>query len=63
MLAPARDPDLSVVDCCGQSHEIRNLWVVEGNSLPGSVSVDPSITIMAFASQSAEYLNQRWPSA
>ncbi len=63
MLATCRrgeDPDRCVVDSYGQSHEIRNLWIVDGSSLPGSVSVDPSITIMAFASQSAEYLNQRW---
>jgi len=64
MLATCRrgeDPERAVVDSWGQSHEIRNLWVVDGSSLPGSASVDPSITIMTFASQSAEYLNQRWP--
>lgn len=55
------DPRQSVVDSYGQSHDIRNLWIVDGSSLPGSVSVDPSITIMGFARQSAEWLNQHWP--
>jgi choline dehydrogenase-like flavoprotein len=54
------DAERCVVDSYGQSHEIQNLWIVDGSSLPGSVSVDPSITIMAFASQSAEYLNRHW---
>ena len=54
------DPGSSVVDSYGQSHDIQNLWIVDGSSLPGSVSVDPSITIMAFARQSAEILNQHW---
>lgn len=52
-----------VVDSYGASHEVKNLWVVDGSSLPGSVSVDPSLSIMAFASQSAELLNQHWPGA
>lgn len=52
-----------VVNSYGESHEIRNLWVVDGSSLPSSVSVDPSLTIMAFSSQSAQYLNQHWPGA
>jgi choline dehydrogenase-like flavoprotein len=55
------DPRQSVVDSYGQSHDIPNLWIVDGSSLPGSVSVDPSITIMAFARQSAAVLNQHWP--
>jgi choline dehydrogenase-like flavoprotein len=54
------DPARSVVDSYGQSHQIPGLWIVDGSSLPGSVSVDPSITIMAFASQSAQYLNEHW---
>ena len=53
------DPQHTVVDSYGESHEIKGLFVVDGSSLPGSVSVDPSLTIMAFASQTAEYLNRR----
>lgn len=53
------DPARSVVDSYGESHEIKGLFVVDGSSLPGSVSVDPSLTIMAFASQTAEHLNRR----
>jgi choline dehydrogenase-like flavoprotein len=53
------DRSRSVVDSYGESHDIRNLWIVDGSSLPGSVSVDPSITIMAFASQSAEVAASR----
>jgi choline dehydrogenase-like flavoprotein len=52
------DPKRCVVDSYGAAHEIRNLYVVDGSSLPGSVSVDPSLTIMAFASQTAEHLNR-----
>lgn len=53
------DPQHSVTDSYGESHEIKNLFIVDGSSLPGSVSVDPSLTIMAFSSQTAEYVNQR----
>jgi len=52
------DRNRCVVDSFGASHEIKNLFVVDGSSLPGSVSVDPSLTIMAFSSQSAEHLNR-----
>ena len=50
-----------VTDSYGESHEIKNLFIVDGSSLPGSVSVDPSLTIMAFSSQTAQYVNEHWP--
>jgi choline dehydrogenase-like flavoprotein len=53
------DPRRCVTDSHGEPHEIRNLFIVDGSSLPSSVSVDPSLTIMAFASQTAEYVNRR----
>ena len=33
----------------GESHRWRGLYVADGSALPGSVSVDPSLTIMAVA--------------
>jgi choline dehydrogenase-like flavoprotein len=54
------DPARSVVDSYGQSHTVRNLFVADASVLPTSVSVDPSWTIMAVASRTAEYIAYNW---
>jgi choline dehydrogenase-like flavoprotein len=43
----------------GESHRIPGLFVADGAALPGSVSVDPSLTIMAVARWIAAQLHER----
>lgn len=43
------DPEDSFADPSGEAHRIPGVWVADGAALPGSVSVDPSLTIMAVA--------------
>ena len=48
------DPTDSFAGPTGESHRYRGLYVADGGALPGSVSVDPSLTIMAVARHIAE---------
>jgi choline dehydrogenase-like flavoprotein len=50
------DPARSVVDAHGQSHDVRRLFVGDGSVIPQTLSVNPSLTIMALASRLAQYL-------
>ena len=47
------DPSDSFAGPTGEAHRVPGLWVADGAALPGSVSVDPSLTIMAVARQVA----------
>jgi choline dehydrogenase-like flavoprotein len=51
-----RDPETSVVDANNRSHEVPNLFVADGSSLPTSGGVNPTHTIQAVALRCAEYL-------
>jgi choline dehydrogenase-like flavoprotein len=51
------DPDRSVVDRHGQSHEVKRLYVGDGSVVPRTLSVNPSLTIMALATRLAEHLD------
>jgi choline dehydrogenase-like flavoprotein len=51
------DPALSVVDRNGESHEVRRLYVGDGSLVPRTLSVNPSLTIMALATRLAEHLD------
>jgi choline dehydrogenase-like flavoprotein len=51
------DPTRSVLDAHGESHDVRRLFVGDGSVLPRTLSVNPSLTIMALASRLAEYLD------
>jgi choline dehydrogenase-like flavoprotein len=51
------DPERSVVNGHGESHDVRRLFVGDGSVLPRTLSVNPSLTIMALASRLAEYLD------
>jgi choline dehydrogenase-like flavoprotein len=48
------DPDASVVDARGRSHEIPNLYVADASVFPSALSVNPALTIMALALRSAD---------
>ena len=50
------DPERSVVDAHGESHDVRGLFVGDGSVIPRTLSVNPSLTIMSLASRLGEYL-------
>ncbi|MCD6672971.1 MAG: GMC family oxidoreductase [Burkholderiaceae bacterium] len=50
------DPARSVVDRNGESHEVKGLFVGDGSLVPRTLSVNPSLTIMALATRLAEHL-------
>ncbi|HNU12372.1 MAG TPA: GMC family oxidoreductase, partial [Rubrivivax sp.] len=52
------DPQHSVVDRNGRSHEVANLYVGDGSLLPRTLSVNPSLTIMALATRLAMHLEE-----
>jgi choline dehydrogenase-like flavoprotein len=51
------DPAVSVVDRNGESHEVKRLFVGDGSLVPRTLSVNPSLTIMALATRLAEHLD------
>jgi len=53
------DPNDSFAKPTGEAHRIQNLYVADGAALPGSVSVDPSLTIMGVARHIAAGLDER----
>jgi len=44
----------------GESHRTAHLYVCDGSSLPGSISVDPSLTIMGVSRHIAAGLHERF---
>ncbi|MGH2916146.1 MAG: GMC family oxidoreductase N-terminal domain-containing protein [Solirubrobacteraceae bacterium] len=50
------DPERSVVDAHGESHDVRRLFVGDGSVVPCTLSVNPSLTIMSLAHRLAMYL-------
>lgn len=55
----SKDPQLGVVDLEGESREVKGLYVADGSVFPTSLSLDPSLTIMAFATKIAEGIKRR----
>src|SRR5690606_22771391 len=53
------DPDDSFAGPTGEAHRVANLYVADGAAVPGSISVDPSLTIMGFARWIAAGLHDR----
>ena len=51
------DPARSVVDADGRSWDVERLYVGDGSLVPRTLSVNPSLTIMALASRLAEHLH------
>ncbi|MQA91403.1 MAG: GMC family oxidoreductase [Gemmatimonas sp.] len=61
-----KDPSSSVVDGWGRSHDVPNLFVVDGSVFPTSGAANPASTIAAFASRAVDHLiaertNQKVP--
>jgi choline dehydrogenase-like flavoprotein len=51
------DPERSVVDADAQSWDVKRLYVGDGSLVPHTLSVNPSLTIMALADRLAEHLH------
>ena len=52
------DPERSVVDADGQSWDVKRLYVGDGSLVPRTLSVNPSLTIMALANRLAAHLHE-----
>jgi choline dehydrogenase-like flavoprotein len=52
------DPGTSVVDANCQAHEVNRLYVGDSSLHARTLSVNPSLTIMALAARLAEYLDE-----
>ncbi len=48
------DPSTSVVDASGRSHDVPNLYISDNSTFPSSLSVNPSLTIMALSLRTAD---------
>jgi choline dehydrogenase-like flavoprotein len=51
------DASNSVVDRNGESHDVKRLFVGDSSLIPRTLSVNPSLTIMALATRLAEHLD------
>jgi choline dehydrogenase-like flavoprotein len=50
------DPETSVLDRWCRSHEVDNLFVVDGGPFPTGTGINPTLTIMANAWRVAEHI-------
>ncbi len=50
------DPEHSVCNAWGQSHDVDNLFITDGSLFPTAGCENPTITIVALALRQAEYL-------
>jgi choline dehydrogenase-like flavoprotein len=53
------DPATSALDVTCRSHEVDNLYVVDGSFFPSSSAVNPTLTIIANALRVAAHLRER----
>ena len=53
------DPKASVLNPFLQTHDIKNLFVMDGSSFPSSAWQNPTLTIMALAVRSSDYLKEQ----
>lgn len=49
-----KDPNRSVVNAWGRAHDVRNLYVADGSVFVTAAGVNPSLTIAALATRTAE---------
>lgn len=50
------DPGATVVDPWGEAHGVPGLFVADGSVMPGCPAVNPQITIMGFATRTADHI-------
>ena len=53
------DPKTSVLNKWNQSHDIKNLWVVDGSSFVSAGWQNPTMTITSLAMRASEYLAEQ----
>jgi hypothetical protein len=53
------DPMTSVVDTTHETHDVHNLFICDGSAVPGSLGVNPQMTIMAMALRAAGFIDRR----
>ena len=53
------DPERSVVNAWGRSHDVKNLFIVDGSIFVTSGGVNPTCTIQALALYIADSIKQR----
>jgi len=53
------DPKTSVVNAQCQTHDVPNLYVVDGSVFPSSSEKNPTLTIMALAARTADNISER----
>jgi choline dehydrogenase-like flavoprotein len=53
------DPKRSVVNAYCQTHDVPNLFVVDGSVFPSASEKNPTHTIMALAARTADHIAQR----
>jgi choline dehydrogenase-like flavoprotein len=54
-----RDPWRSVVDPTHETHDVHNLFICDGSAMPGSLGVNPQLTIMAMSLRAADAVGRR----
>jgi choline dehydrogenase-like flavoprotein len=54
------DARTSVVDAFCRSHDVPNLYVVDGSVFPSSSEKNPTLTIMALAARTADHISDRF---
>lgn len=50
------DPNMSVLDQWCRSHDVKNLYVLDGSFFPSSAAVNPALTILAQTLRASEHL-------
>ena len=53
------DPETSVCDRWGRTHDIDNLYVIDGSLFTTAAAVNPTITIQALALRTADHIARR----
>ena len=53
------DPRQSVVDFDLRSHDVENLYLMDGSVIPGSLGVNPQVTIMTVVMRAAQRLAEK----
>ena len=54
-----KDPHRSVVDPTNETHDVHPLFICDGSAMPGSLRVNPQLTIIAMSLRAAEAVDRR----
>ncbi len=54
-----KNPHTSVIDSNHETHDVHNLYICDGSSMPGSLGVNPQLTIMAMSLRAADAVDRR----